>query len=223
MAEYVVHIHTTGTTSAEATASLRLGDDSLCVTQGQGALEGLVDVVGTLHRAGDGDAAIGSRLGDHGLVLDVELLLVADPVLALHDQRGLGERVFDVASTDLVGGELLLRFERIEHRRQRFGLERQASPGLSQCGLVRRRDERDGLAVVADDLVSKGGLIVLDGAHDVVARDVGRREDHHTRPVESGVLLDTDESVLSLVTCYPFDVMQAGGPMRYVVSARMIF
>ncbi len=37
------------------------------------------------------------------------------------------------------------------------------------------------------------------------------------------LVLDTDESMLSLVTCYPFDVMEAGGPMRYVVSARFVF
>ena len=37
------------------------------------------------------------------------------------------------------------------------------------------------------------------------------------------LILDTDGAMLSLVTCYPFDAMQAGGPMRYVVSARMMF
>ena len=37
------------------------------------------------------------------------------------------------------------------------------------------------------------------------------------------LVLDTDESMLSLVTCYPFDAMQPGGPMRYVVSARLAF
>jgi sortase A len=37
------------------------------------------------------------------------------------------------------------------------------------------------------------------------------------------LVLDTDEAMLSLVTCYPFDALQAGGPMRYVVSARMIY
>jgi len=36
------------------------------------------------------------------------------------------------------------------------------------------------------------------------------------------LLLDTDESVLSLVTCYPFDAIEPGGPMRYVVTARMV-
>ena len=39
----------------------------------------------------------------------------------------------------------------------------------------------------------------------------------------SSLLLDTDESMLSLVTCYPFDALQPGGPMRYVVTARMLF
>ena len=37
------------------------------------------------------------------------------------------------------------------------------------------------------------------------------------------LVLDTDESMLSLVTCYPFDALQPGGPMRYVVSARLVF
>jgi sortase A len=32
--------------------------------------------------------------------------------------------------------------------------------------------------------------------------------------------LDTDDRVLSLVTCYPFDAIEPGGPLRYVVTAR---
>lgn len=35
------------------------------------------------------------------------------------------------------------------------------------------------------------------------------------------LLLDTDDSMLSLVTCYPFDAIDAGGPMRYVVTLRL--
>ena len=37
------------------------------------------------------------------------------------------------------------------------------------------------------------------------------------------IVLDTDEPMLSLVTCYPFDALQPGGPMRYVVSSRLVF
>lgn len=34
------------------------------------------------------------------------------------------------------------------------------------------------------------------------------------------LLLDTDAAVLSLVTCYPFDSVESGGPLRYVVTAK---
>lgn len=37
------------------------------------------------------------------------------------------------------------------------------------------------------------------------------------------IVLDTDDAMLSLVTCYPFDAAVAGGPMRYVVSAEMVY
>ncbi len=35
--------------------------------------------------------------------------------------------------------------------------------------------------------------------------------------------LDTDASILSLVTCYPFDTEEPGGPLRFVVTAKKIF
>jgi len=37
------------------------------------------------------------------------------------------------------------------------------------------------------------------------------------------LLLDTEASILSLVTCYPFDEREAGSPLRYVVTAMMLF
>lgn len=37
------------------------------------------------------------------------------------------------------------------------------------------------------------------------------------------ILLDTEEPMLSLVTCYPFDAVTPGGPMRFVVTAEMIY
>jgi sortase A len=39
----------------------------------------------------------------------------------------------------------------------------------------------------------------------------------------SSMRLDTEESLLSLVTCYPFEAVEPGGPMRYIVTARMLF
>ena len=40
---------------------------------------------------------------------------------------------------------------------------------------------------------------------------------------KGALVLDTDAAMLSLVTCYPFDALEAGGPLRYVVTARMMF
>ncbi len=37
------------------------------------------------------------------------------------------------------------------------------------------------------------------------------------------LVLDTEAPMLSLVTCYPFAAHEAGGPMRYVVTAQMLF
>jgi sortase A len=36
----------------------------------------------------------------------------------------------------------------------------------------------------------------------------------------ASVLLDSDDALLTLVTCYPFDAVRPGGPLRYVVTAR---
>ena len=40
---------------------------------------------------------------------------------------------------------------------------------------------------------------------------------------KGSLVLDTDTAMLTLVTCYPFDALEAGGPLRYVVTARMMF
>ncbi len=37
------------------------------------------------------------------------------------------------------------------------------------------------------------------------------------------LVLDTESPMLSLVTCYPFAAHEPGGPMRYVVTATMLF
>lgn len=52
--------------------------------------------------------------------------------------------------------------------------------------------------------------------YQIVGRDVvdSRR---------GSLLLDTDVPMLSLVTCYPFDADEVGGPLRFVVTAKMLF
>ena len=36
------------------------------------------------------------------------------------------------------------------------------------------------------------------------------------------IALESDAEMLSLITCYPFDAVDSGGPLRYVVTARKI-
>ena len=40
---------------------------------------------------------------------------------------------------------------------------------------------------------------------------------------KGSLVLDTDLPMLTLLTCYPFDALEAGGPLRYVVTAKMLF
>ena len=39
---------------------------------------------------------------------------------------------------------------------------------------------------------------------------------------QSEVLLGNDSELLTLITCYPFEAIQSGGPLRYVVQATLI-
>ena len=39
---------------------------------------------------------------------------------------------------------------------------------------------------------------------------------------KGSLVLDTDLPTLTLVTCYPFDALEAGGPLRFVVTASLL-
>jgi len=40
---------------------------------------------------------------------------------------------------------------------------------------------------------------------------------------KGSLVLDTKTAMLTLVTCYPFEARDPGGPLRYVVTAKMLF
>lgn len=40
---------------------------------------------------------------------------------------------------------------------------------------------------------------------------------------KGSLVLDTDVPMLTLVTCYPFEAREPGGPLRYIVTAKMLF
>lgn len=60
------------------------------------------------------------------------------------------------------------------------------------------------------NLESNDGLLHL---YKVIALDIVDSR-------KGSLLLDTEAAMLSLVTCYPFDARETGGPLRYVVTAK---
>ena len=180
----------------EPAAGLGLDDARLAVVDREAALQRRVDVVRALERAVDGDPAVARRDRDHRVVLDVQLLLVTDPVLALEDEVGGGEGGVRVADGHLVGGELVVRDLGVEDRRERLRADRDGVAGRPERRPVGRGDQRQRLGVVLDLAADRDEdrLVGLDRADDVVARDVGRGHDDDRRPVEGGVEVERDEA-----------------------------
>ncbi len=62
-----------------------------------------------------------------------------------------------------------------------------------------------------------------------IERIGGRRFEYQVISIDivdarrGSLLLDTDVPFLSLVTCYPFEARESGGPLRYVVTASAVF
>ena len=137
--------------ASEPAAGLRLDDPGLLGRQVERPLHRLVDVVRALERAVDGDPAVLARDRDHRVVLDVELLLVTDAVLALEDEVGLGEAALEVAGRDLVVGEHVAR-SRADRRPAAAGVVRSVhgAPGVAERLAVGRREEHERLGVVLD-------------------------------------------------------------------------
>jgi len=70
--------------------------------------------------------------------------------------------------------------------------------------------------VQAGDLLKLESGRGIEHSYEVVGVDIVDSQ-------KGSLLLDTDTAMLSLVTCYPFDAIEAGGPLRYVVTARMLY
>ncbi len=181
--------------AAESAAGLGLDDDRPAAVERERALERLVHVVRALQRPGHGHAAVLARDGDHGLVLDVELLLVTDPVGAFDDDLRLGEAGLQIALGHRVLGKDLGRGQRVEDGLQTLGPRVDASPRLAQRLAVGRRQQRQRLGLVPDGPSDRDedGLVVADEADDVVAGDVLGGHDDDARPVEVGIEVEAVE------------------------------
>jgi sortase A len=71
-------------------------------------------------------------------------------------------------------------------------------------------DVRPGETIAVQTMDGESHLYKVIGADIVDAR-------------RGSLVLDTDLPMLTLVTCYPFDALEAGGSLRYVVTAKMLF
>ena len=135
---------------AEPATGLGLDHASLRVVDREAPPQRGVDVVRALERAVDRDAAVVGRHRDHRVVLDVQLLLVTDPVLALEDEVGRGERRVGIAGGQLVGGEHVIRRLRVEDRGERAGPRVSGAARGAQSLAIGRGEERQRLGMVLD-------------------------------------------------------------------------
>ena len=95
-------------------------------------------------------------------------------------------------------------------------LDGTAPPGEGgNCVLSAHRDTQ--FAALRE--IGRGDDVVMetaDGRRGVYRVERTAVVDHH----DMRALERTESSMLTLVTCYPFDAITAGGPLRYVVQAR---
>jgi hypothetical protein len=208
--------------AAEASARHGLGDPHLVRRQPEDAGERLVHVVGALERAAHEDPALRRALGDHAVVLDVELLLVAAAVLALDDPVGGGKAGVEIAARDrdlledvVAPVEQRLLRQRLlhrEHRLERLALDPdRAGGGLGTLGVL-VREEQDGLLRVADLPSCEQRLVVLDQRHHVVARDVAVVGDRDAAPIERGVEHDAHDAAARNGRAHRAPVEHPGNP-----------
>ena len=187
----------------------RLDHAHLLRRQGEHALQGVVHEVGALERAAHHDAALGGALGDHAVVLDVELLLVPAAVDPLDHEIRVRETRHEVAVRDVVlleevvlAVDLHPRRERVldrEHGVERLDLDAHGTQGgLGALG-IGVRQQQDGLVRVLDLAHDQERLVLEDVGHAVLARDVPVIGDHHAVPVEGRVEFDAaDEAARNL-------------------------
>jgi hypothetical protein len=231
----------------EAAARHRLRDHDAVGVAPEQRLHRLVHVVRALHRADDVAASVGP-LRHHRLRLDVHLLLRRRRVDALDHLRRARERrveflVGRVALADqellehvVVAVQLLGHRERVvdrEHRRPRRDAELHRLRRLGRQRAGRRGDQRDRLVAMhhAPAHRDQRRLIVLDQQDHVLARDVGRGDHRHARPVERRIQLDRLEHPVRDLRAHRraepglgrveiVEVPRAAGDLRDAVDAR---
>ena len=168
--------------AAKTSAGFGLDDADPVIRQIEQDLQRPVHVVGTLQRPEHRDAAAGPRDGDDAVWLDVQLLLMAGPVLALDDDVGEAEAGVEVS---LVDGDLL------EDARRRFrivggrrGPVSNPDVGRAQRLAIFVREQQHRLGDVPHRSFRQARLVVVDQRHDIAAGNVAVVHDDKALRVE---------------------------------------
>jgi sortase A len=98
-------------------------------------------------------------------------------------------------------------------------LEGSAVPG--EPGVIVIAGHRDTHFEILQELTTGMQIVVEDAGGAVHRFEVTAIE--IVDSTRSGIRLDSAEPALVLSTCYPFDALTAGGPLRFVVQARPLF
>ena len=69
--------------------------------------------------------------------------------------------------------------------------------------------------------LQKNDLLLLQTANNIT-QSYRVVETVITSKTQTGYIEETDEDVLTLITCYPFDAVIPGGPLRYIVIAKRL-
>ena len=170
--------------AAEPASRLGLDHADVLRREAEHDAQRLLHVVGALKRSVDRDAAaLGD--GDDPVGLDVDVLLVADPVLAFDDLVSEPEPGLDVALADADSLEDLGRVQRIEDRLGRLVLD--VHVGREQALSFRMREQQHRFREVADDVLGEARLVVDDQGDDVSPGNVAVIDDGEARLVEQQV------------------------------------
>ncbi len=168
--------------ASESTTGSHLDHPDFVLRQPEELHQGLVDVVGTLHRAPDGHALLGACHRHNPLTFNVELLLSAGSIFAFDDGIRLRPADIHVAFFHLDGlQDIVLAPNHLffpqrvfdgEYGRQGIDIDANGAARFLQQMLVRVGQENNRLLRVVNDAVGQAGLVVEDQGHMVFPRNV---------------------------------------------------
>ena len=210
--------------AAEAAAGLHLDHAHLLQGQLEQFVEGMVHVVGALHRAPHQHAP-GRGLPDDGVGLDVDVLLCPGVIggiqaqvtqgrgglrIPLGDEDGLEDVV--LAPDDRVAAQALLD---PKHGGQGLHVHPHPLPGILDPQGIGMGQQHDGLFGMVDHTIGQAGLVKHQVGHRVLSGDVPGRDDDELRPGEPLFEMDAGDPP-------PGDTTADRGPVEQALDPEVV-